>query len=342
MEAFYISEADFRGFVEAILKTAKVIAPVAKKSKFVFDELESFDELRLDYDVTILPPKKAFFPVKQELVRFHGNKVTSSIDPQPQILLGVHFYDVKAIDMLDEVFRSGHCDMNYIANRDAATIIASNIQKVSSRAFFGSVGTEVEAKGHDAFLTRIAGGYVYEVRTPKGDALRKHGKFVPASEAQKAEAHRVNADVLKKCPETLKWSSKEIQERVRSSFGNEALWTDLAKNCFSCGACNLVCPTCYCFDVQDEWSVDGTSGTRCRTWDGCQLEDFAAVSLGGGHGENFREKPAQRYRHRMMRKAAYLNDKLGGPACVGCGRCSVSCVPDIADPVAIISKIMEG
>jgi ferredoxin len=43
-----------------------------------------------------------------------------------------------------------------------------------------------------------------------------------------------------------------------------------------------------------------------------------------------------------MRKAAYLNDKLGGPACTGCGRCSAACTADIADPVRVINAIMEA
>ncbi len=81
---------------------------------------------------------------------------------------------------------------------------------------------------------------------------------------------------------------------------------------------------------------------RCRTWDGCLLPDFAQVSLGAGKTENFREHPWQRYRHRVMRKTTYLNDTIGGPACVGCGRCAISCLADIADPVQIVDKIMEG
>ena len=42
-----------------------------------------------------------------------------------------------------------------------------------------------------------------------------------------------------------------------------------------------------------------------------------------------------------MRKTTYLNEKLGGPACVGCGRCSQACTADIADPVRVITTIME-
>jgi ferredoxin len=42
-----------------------------------------------------------------------------------------------------------------------------------------------------------------------------------------------------------------------------------------------------------------------------------------------------------MRKGAYLNEKLGSPACTGCGRCSNACTADIADPVRVINAIME-
>ena len=148
--------------------------------------------------------------------------------------------------------------------------------------------------------------------------------------------------MLKKCQENLKYKSDEIAKKVRGSFSNKEIWEEMSKDCFSCGTCNIVCPTCYCFDVQDVWNLDQVTGCRSRTWDGCLLEDFAQVSLGGGHTENFREHRHERYRHRVMRKTAYLNERLGGPACVGCGRCSVGCVPDIADPVKIVDRIMEG
>ncbi len=342
MKSHFISDSDFSKFVESLIRSVRVVAPVAKKTKFSFETLESVSDLRLDYDVTILPPKKAIMPVKQELVRFNGNSIESAISAQDQVLLGVHFYDVKAIDMLDELFSQGHKDYNWLAYRQHTTIIASNVQKVSNRAFFASVGQGVQAKGHDGFLTKVSGGYVFDAISPKAEALVKQGTFKDASPAQVTEAKVANEKVLKECPETLKHSTEAVQKKVREAFKKEELWKQFSDQCFSCGSCNIVCPTCYCFDVQDEWNLDGTSGKRCRTWDGCMLGEFAQVSLGGGHTENFREERHTRFRHRMMRKATYLNDKLNGPACVGCGRCSSSCVPDIADPVKIINKIMEA
>lgn len=341
MKAYFIHEENFESFLGKMLLSTKVIGPVAKKNKFVYQQLTSPNELRLDFDVTLLPPKKAFFPPRQELLSFRHKALTSSLAPTKQVLFGVHFYDIKAIDMLDLLFKRGHPDMNYLANREASTIVGSNICRISPRAFWSSVGKGLSPKGHDAFLTRVNGGFVYESFSYKGDKLLSYGHFDEATDAQIHESREVNERVLDSCPESLGYDKKELAEKVRKSFDRRALWEELSHDCFSCGSCNLVCPTCYCFDVQDNWHIDQVSGVRYRVWDGCLLEDFSEVSLGGGLTENFREERADRFRHRIMRKAAYLSDILGSPACVGCGRCSINCVPDIADPTRIVDRIME-
>ena len=100
-KSYFLKEAGFDSFVEGMMKTAAVYAPVAKKNKFVFAPIASAKEVRLDFDVTILPPKKVIFPVNQNLVCFGPGGATTAIQPEPRILFGVHFYDIKAIDMLD-------------------------------------------------------------------------------------------------------------------------------------------------------------------------------------------------------------------------------------------------
>jgi sulfhydrogenase subunit beta (sulfur reductase) len=342
MSASFIKDGDFKSFVSVLIKDKPVFGPVAKRSKFVFARLESADELRLDYDVTLLPPKKLFFPTAQDLVRFDADGFKGCIEPEERIVLGAHFYDVKALDMTDLLFREKNPDHNYLANREAATIVISNIQKAAPRSFWASIGKEVKPKGHDAALTKISGGYLLETFTRKGEALLGHGKFQKAADAQVEEARRVEKAMLGECPENLGHASAAVQEKMHASFKNEALWTKFAEDCFSCGSCNTVCPTCYCFDVQDLWNVDQKSGARTRYWDSCLTEDFAKVSLGAGASENFRETRGERFRHRFMRKAAYLNEKLGGPACVGCGRCSTACTADIADPVRVIDAVMAS
>ncbi|MDG6220518.1 MAG: 4Fe-4S dicluster domain-containing protein, partial [Candidatus Thermoplasmatota archaeon] len=104
------------------------------------------------------------------------------------------------------------------------------------------------------------------------------------------------------------------------------------------GTCTLVCPTCFCYDIKDDIHLDLKTGERMRTWDGCLLRQFTAI----GSGEVFREDIKDRYRHRIHRKGRYLPDRLGFVACVGCGRCSTQCVPDIADPVKLINQIFDA
>ncbi|MFA6318502.1 MAG: 4Fe-4S dicluster domain-containing protein [Elusimicrobiota bacterium] len=340
MQEHFLAQDAFEPFLAKLLAAGPVVGPVAKRSQFVFAKLESAADLRLDYDVTILPPKKLFFPPAQDLVRFDGDKVEGCIDPVPMVLFGVHPYDVKAIDMTDLLFKEKNADRNYLANRDAATIVAMAAQKASSRAFWGSIAASVEPKGHDALLTKVSGGWVYEPRTSKGAALLKHGDFKPATKEQSSQARKANEEAGRKCPETLKHPAAAVAHRMKAAFKDEKLWEELSEDCFSCGSCNTVCPTCYCFDVQDVWNLDQKSGSRTRYWDACLTEDFSKVTLGANAAENFRETRGERFRHRFMRKASYLNEKLGGPACVGCGRCSAACTADIADPVRVIDTIM--
>ncbi|MGC9367265.1 MAG: 4Fe-4S dicluster domain-containing protein [bacterium] len=339
MKNYFLSEQDLNNFITKLMDSYPVIAPVAKKSRFVFEELKSPEQLRLDYDTTILPPKKVFFPPQQDLLTFDQDSLEDCIDPREKVLLGVHPYDIKAISFTDQLFSENHYDNNYMANRKSTIIIGSNVQNHYAHAFFGTQAQGVKLQGHDLFMTKIDGGYVVEVLTDKGEKLINLGNFKNAKETQITKAAEVNRQADENCPEKLKYSETEIKEKVRAAFESD-IWEELSKRCFSCSSCNIVCPTCYCFDVQDQWNIDQKSGFRFRRWDGCLSIDFSEVSVQGGT-ENFRETPASRYRHRAMRKLVYLNDKLGSPLCVGCGRCSGACTADIANPVNIVNRVME-
>ena len=339
MKSYFLPEENLVQCVDAIMSVYPVIGPVANRGRFVFDQLDSADELRLDYDTTILPPKKVFFPAKQDLVRFEKDNIEGCIDPVPKVLFGVHPHDIRAIAMSDRFYSDGHVDNNYMANREATIIVGSSVQNAYKHAFFGSINAGMPVEGHDLFLTRIDGGYLVEVITDKGQELVDLVKLTEASDQQISPVSQIARDTESSCPESLAGSEEEIREKVRASFDSD-LWDELSEDCFSCGSCNIVCPTCYCFDVQDQWAVSGDCGSRFRTWDACLTGEFSEVSVQGG-SENFRETKASRFRHRFMRKAAYLNDQLGGPACVGCGRCSGACTADIANPVTVINKVME-
>jgi sulfhydrogenase subunit beta (sulfur reductase) len=97
------------------------------------------------------------------------------------------------------------------------------------------------------------------------------------------------------------------------------LWRRWAMACLGCGACAYACPTCHCFDIQDEGTR--TESVRLRNWDTCGLSLFTQHA--GGH--NPRRDQAARRRQRIMHKFSYIPERFGLIGCVGCGRCARVC-----------------
>lgn len=340
-----LSKDQFNEFVNKLIASNRVVGIKEKEKKFfVFDELSDANELRLDYDVTYLSPRKYFQPPRETLLKFTTKpKVTAEavIDAEPFILLGVHPYDMKAINQMTKVFEKDNQDANYLAHRKAATIIACDPQAASEWAFWCSMNAATVDTGYDLFVTDIGDAYVIEIGTDKGKKLlEKYAQCKDATSDQAAKRDEVRSKFASFCnpDRAVNVPAQDIPSLVSKSE-DHAVWEENAEKCYSCGTCNQVCPTCYCFDIREDLNLELTGGERVRRWDGCLLQDFASVAS----GENFREHRANRFRHRIFRKCTYVpqivEDDL---ACVGCGRCSSQCLPDIADPVKIINKLAES
>lgn len=338
MTAKKLTKAAFRGFVNSLIASVRVDGVVARGDKFAFGPLESAEDLRLDYDVTILPPKKYFQPPQETLLTFSRDGEFEPVhETEPLVLLGVHPYDLVAINQMDTIFSSDNYDAHYMARRASTRIIACDAKNGSPSCFAASMGTTRVDKGFDLFVTDIGDAYVVEIGTEEGEKmLREHAPDVQDAgpeDIARRDAERAEAD-KRLAGQELGFPAEEIP-RILEGAEDHPIFEEKAKLCFACGSCNLVCPTCYCFDVHDEVEWDLASGKRHRAWDGCLLRDFAAVA--GGH--NFRKNRADRFRHRIYRKGKYIYDKIGQLGCVGCGRCASACVPDVANPVPIFRAI---
>lgn len=191
MNTYFIKDSDFIEFIDNMLLKLPVIAPIAAAEFFSFDFLQTPADLRLDYDLTILPPKKVFFPPQQIIIKFSHGKFEGTVNAKKQVLFGVHPYDIKAIVQTDFLFTENYEDINYTAYRNATTLMGSSIQTIAKRAFWGSINNDVPARGHDAFLTKLADGYLYEVFNEKGHELLSFGSFLLASETQINQAEAI-------------------------------------------------------------------------------------------------------------------------------------------------------
>ncbi len=188
----------------------------------------------------------------------------------------------------------------------------------------------------DLHMTDLGEAYVLETGSSKGEALlRGFERLEMTSEAMQKRYNRTLS---------LKWSHFTYRlrphgEEITSLFTlnyRSVLWQELGDRCLSCGACNIVCPTCFCFDVQDEVDLMFKSGKRYRVWDSCQTNQFASVA--GGH--NFRPNRAERLRHRFFHKFKYLTGAFSQEGCVGCGRCAEACLVGI-NPIEVVNKLYQ-
>ena len=331
-------EAGLRAWVNRLIAAGGVVGVKAKEDRFVFGPLTSAEELRLDYDVTLLPPKKYFLPQVETVLSFsEEGDYGSVVDETSRVLLGVHPYDVVSIAQMDAVFEKDNADVHYLTRRRNTTIVACDIQNPSPNIFAGCMGTAVVQEGFDLLISKVGDSYLLDARTEKGEALLEGEDAEdadPVSLARREQMWEDNARLLRN--HQLKVSPEELPKLLEDGFNSE-IWEKRAEKCYSCGSCNLVCPTCYCFDMRDDVNWDLKSGRRDRVWDSCMLSDFALVA--GGH--NFRANRAARYRHRYYRKGKYLWDRMGQIACVGCGRCITACTANIANPVEVYNALEE-
>ena len=253
------------------------------------------------------------------------------------VIIGVHPYDIIALLHMDEIFRETKSDSIYFKKRESSIIIGVNIQKMSNYNFSSAMGAATVDYGYDLMLTDLGNRYAINVGSQKGeDLLSKYGKNVTAALARDVQiAGQKKREIMNHSEQELKFSPELIPELLKDSYGKSGFWEKHSEKCLACGSCVLVCPTCYCFDVKDNPDLSLEHGERIRTWDGCLLEDFAKIAS----GENFRATRPTRYRHRYFKKGKYLFDRFGFVSCVGCGRCSSNCLPDIANPVNLFNDM---
>jgi sulfhydrogenase subunit beta (sulfur reductase) len=306
--------------VDELIKTEKVLGVQTKGDRFDFAR-----------------PKKYFQPPVETLMTFKvGGRYKSEYDCEHFTLIGVHPYDMIAINQMDELFSQDNYDTHYMCRRKNTTIIACDVVTPSENVFASSMGTAIVKKGFDILLTNVGDGYVAEAGTEKGRQLLAKAPDADNYDIErKVLAQAENVKNLNK--HKLKCDTHYLPKLLDKAY-DHPIWEERAKTCFSCGSCNQVCPTCYCFNVCDDVSWDLKNGKRQRSWDGCLLDGFTKVAP----DHEFRAKRADRFRHRLYRKAKYVPAKIGGQiACVGCGRCIGACLPDIANPVSVYNELID-
>jgi ferredoxin len=171
----------------------------------------------------------------------------------------------------------------------------------------------------------LGDAYLAKGLTEKGEELlggMQGGKDADQDSIKKAESltRQAAAQFESKVP------TDKLKEKVVTELFDAPFWEEVAFACINCGTCTFLCPTCWCFDIQDEVQPLRQEGDRIRNWDSCMFPLFTLH----GSGHNPRADKTARVRQRFMHKLKYYVDKYGdGIQCVGCGRCIRYCPVNI-------------
>jgi sulfhydrogenase subunit beta (sulfur reductase) len=301
-----------------------IYAPAEKNGKISFREADTFSGIFTDYIQTAQSSKDVAFPRTEKILDYTKTREGISVKAMnitgfPEVILwGVRPCDAMGIGELSAIFNWDSKDEIYNGRLSNITVLGFSCSKADEYCFCTSVnGNPGNTEGSDILFTRLDenGDYLAEVQTEKGAAVVSLAPdlFEPAGNVEK---DKFLADV------PVRFNREEIRNKLDKFFESEQ-WVEQSLKCLGCGACAYVCPTCACFDIQDE--AHGKTGSRFRCWDSCGFSLFTLHTS----GHNPRDVQSQRWRQRIMHKFSYMPERLNVYGCTGCGRCSRACPADM-------------
>ncbi len=340
--------ADLDRFLEALRERGyAVVGPSVKDGAIVLDDLSHAADLpigwrdeqgparyRLVNDAgprafacTVGPQswKRYLHPARLTLWRTRPDGAVEDGDAPPdrRAFVGVRPCELAAIARLDRVMAGGAVrDPAYVARRQSVFVVAVNCTRPGGTCFCASMETGPRARaGFDIVLTELvtddAHVLLAEAGSEPGRELLGTVPTRPARPEEMQAADDAIAEAAARMGRTLE--TRGLPERLRARYEHPR-WEETARRCLACANCTLVCPTCFCWTVEDTTDLAGGGAARARRWDSCFGLEFSFI-----HGGSVRTTTAARYRHWMLHKLATWHDQFGESGCVGCGRCITWC-----------------
>jgi formate hydrogenlyase subunit 6/NADH:ubiquinone oxidoreductase subunit I len=341
MKVINIDKQKWAGGVESLRKGYRLFGPVKEDdASYNFKELKKEELPELAYGNTKLSPKSVVFPPSEAMFTYtldeskENHHILQDVkkDYSPRAVLGIRPCDAKAVSLVKMNFDTKEYRDPYWMNAfEATTFVGLACDTPCDTCFCTTAGCgPFNEEGLDVLLVDNGSSYIAKAMTEKGEKLLSSAGFADAGDeapiaAKKAAAEaKVSASIV-----TDKLSEKVIMDLYDAPF-----WEEVAFSCINCCTCTYACPTCWCFDIQDE--NKGSEGVRMRNWDSCMTPLFTLH----GSGHNPRSNKHQRVRQRFMHKLKYFLDKYQkGIMCVGCGRCVQQCPVNI--DIRKVSSIMN-
>ncbi|MBU4260486.1 MAG: 4Fe-4S dicluster domain-containing protein [Proteobacteria bacterium] len=329
-----------------ILAVNHIVGPVSKgvdrhgAPLYDFDFIYDFAELQLDYTATIHSLKRFVLPPRETLCTFdlQTDSWQKHVDfnaDKPIVYFGLHACDINALNKLDKVLLGNvFPDPYYAAKRKNMFIIGVGCMP-QPFCFCKSMGTDSVLHGFDLFLTDLGDSYFVEIHSARAFTFMSSMECREPRHSEHQRFLEVTQERMNRF--TCHVDTTDLTKILDLEFQAD-VWQEWGKKCLSCGTCANVCPTCYCYGIEENVDLSLQHATKTKHLYSCNLIDFAQVA--GGH--NFRPESHDRLKYRYYHKHRGFVEAFEESLCVGCGRCGQSCLANITVPEVIRSVRGEG
>jgi len=342
MKVITIEKSQLPESLAKIKESFRLFGPVKEKASHTFQELSADQMPDLAFQNTRLSPKSLVFPQSEAMLDYtlDENDAECNIakavtkDYSPRAVIGIRPCDAKALALVKMNFDNGDYQDPYWLNLyNTTTFVGLACDAPCSTCFCTTAGCgPFHEEGLDILMVDQGDRFLAKVITDKGAKLMDTAGLNQAVE-DVSTIDKVKADAEAKIAAKIETDNLAAADTM--ALYNAEIWEDISFACINCGTCTFSCPTCWCFDIQDE--VYRKKGVRMRNWDSCMFPIFTVHTT----GHNPRDTKVQRTRQRFMHKLKYFVDKYEkGIMCVGCGRCVRQCPVNI--DIRKVSALMNN
>ncbi|MBT3220415.1 MAG: 4Fe-4S dicluster domain-containing protein [Proteobacteria bacterium] len=333
-----LEKPKFKELIEIMMDTMQVVGPtrvgidVERKPIHQYLPIKNFAALDLSYETTDYSAKTYFLPFQEKLCTysFTDDNWEQNIKYRlkPRALVGLHACDINGLVRLDKVLARGTFPSPYYVSRRRNTLVVGIDHPPCNGGFCYDLGTDTVTHGFDLYLTDLGDRYFVAIGSDRGYTTLKQVEVRDVEDRDNDDYLEARRAISSKFKSVV--NAHNLPNLLDIEFESD-VWRKWGEKCLSCGSCAMTCPTCYCYGILEDVSMDLTGGSKKKQLYSCNIVDFAEVA--GGH--NFRSKSETRLKYRYYHQHRGFVEAHEEPKCVGCGRCGRACLAGINPPDVI-------
>lgn len=315
-------------FLAKLLAESLFYAPTKEGDRLFVRKVKDLEAIDWSGDLPFNSFKSIFLPYQEKMGEFKNGKLNIAIEKTPiTIAWGMNVLDLQAFALFEQVFEK---DVYYQKRRQ------------NTYVFGFSNGIEADFRKYKVFHQKYEEDVLEHLIFDVFVERQRNGNFLFFSGSEKGQqllekfgmTDYENIEFAGLIPESGV-NPKLIANKQAVEFAEDhPLWDELAEICLACGKCSIVCPTCFCFDQEDEVLLDKVE--KKRKWGSCFYPEFTKVAGDHKNLDSVKKKLYFWYYHKFVR----IPDESSYYGCVSCMRCFKVCPVgiNIAKNLQVLSK----